>query len=423
MSIKHESITSVQDRVSSKRFGPSDFLQQQNKSFASESDVYEVLLAYANRLDGDGGRQKYHANKAARTESLLTRSGLRKLRDCRIEIRMQVEAIKREKMKRKEIPPLDRAFSVPDNPWGLIKTVQPWGGYGEDNPKYYLHMVFRYQMRLLHRACVEAGTVLEQPNLQCILDILHPSTCSSKFPPEFKRFMHECAEISVNVVSLPVPKRDNAKEVDYTTNFEAIPAVAALRRKLQKTITRWRCQDVYPEYLLNGRPGNDAITRAVALATRVRERKKKAEVVGGHVSGAIKRILTAVPQLSGISDKYASLACKTNGERLDERLGFFLRPSVRCIFVAARDKCLVEDMFDLTSRSYDHFRRFDMYCTAKSPLPFLDRDEDGNDCRKLLLMLENLASLFSLDHEVASEAVEPDQIVRDAILKLKEIGR
>lgn len=410
----------VAEIVSDKKFETPDFLQQQNKPLASEDDITEVVRAYAIRLGGDKRRKKYEVKKESMLEAVLTRRGVMKLCDCKIEVRMSMEKIRKEIRKHEEMTPVHGEYAVPEHPWGLIKKLQAWGDCAEDNPKYYLHMVYRYQIRLLHKACSEGGLVLEHPSLQSIVDILHPSTCSSKFPPEFKRFMHECAEVRVNVVSLPVPKRDNAKEVDYTTNFEATPAVAALRRKLQKTIVRWRCCDVYPEYLLKDRPGNDAITEAVELAARVRERKKRSEYLEGDDLKTIQKVLEAVPQMSDVNAKYMSCTHKTQGERLNERLGFFLRPSVRSIFVASRDKGLVEEVFDLTDRSYDHFRSFDLYCTADSPLPFLDTGVDGEECRRLLLMLENLVSLFGLDDEVGSEAVEPHDIVRDAILRLRK---
>lgn len=405
----------VQELVSSKQFGPLDFLEHQKSQVAGEADVLEVVTAYASKLQGDESRRKYHAKRAATVKSLLTPSGVRKLRDCKIETRMRIEANAKEALKTAKIPPLDGAFAVPDNPWALIKVVQRWGDHGEDNARYYLHMVFRYQMRLLHKACVERGEVLEVPSLQHIVDILHPSKCSSKFPPEFKRFMHECSEISVNVVSLPVPKRDNAKEVDYSHNFEANPAVSALRRKMQRTITHWKCQDVYPVYLLKGRPGNDAIIKAVALAVKARERRKLASQADS--ASAIGRISASVSRLAGISDQYEASDRKTKGERLKERLGFFLRPSVRSIFVEVRDNGLVEDVFDLTRRSYDHFHNFDVFCTANEPMPFLDTDDD--ECRRLLLMLESIVSMFGIDYETEANTAEPCQIVRDAIAEIE----
>lgn len=401
--------------VRAKKFERSDFLHQQKTPLAEECDIADVVRAYARGLRGDDARKKYRARKVSNLEAMLTPSGLRKLRLCRIDVRIDVEKLRREEEKREDIPPVSGEYETPSDPWRMIKTLQEWGNHAEDSPKYYLHMVFRYQMRLLHQSSVRKEEVLEHPSLQYVVDVLYPSTCSSKFPPEFKQFMQDCDGRKVNIVTLPVPKRSNGKEVDYTTNFEAMRSVADLRRKLQKTIPAWKCKSVYPRYLLKGDRGNGAITDAVALAAKLRERKREADRCDKHTLQTIAAVIAAVPAMAMLSSKHSKYECKTTGERLRERFGFFVRPSVRCDFVAVRDKGLIEDVFDLTHTSYDQFRHFDLYCTADSPLTFLDEDDGVHDCRTLVALLEHIVSLFGVGQVVMCEAVEPEQVVRDTI--------
>lgn len=405
----------VDDVVYAKQFVKSDFVQQQKQPLADEEDVAEVIRAYAGRLAGDNGRRKYNSNKTGKLEAMFTPAGRRK-NDCKIDVRVRIEAITRERQRKENIPPVDRPYVVPDAAWALIETMQEWGNSPEDNPKYYLHIVFRYQLRLLHDALVRKDRVLQHPSLQCILDVMYPNASCSKFPPEFKRFMLDCSERSVTVTSLPVPKRGSAKDVTYGNNFESSPAVSALRRKLQKTIVRWSYQNVYPRYLIKGREGNDAIVRAVAASAVARERRKIA--TSTHVA-SISRVVESVPAAAGIGAKYAKRTHKTSGERLKERLGFFLRPSVRDVFAAIKREGFVEEVFDLSRSSLNYFRNFDSYCTADLPLLFLDSDTDGNESRKLLLLLESVVFLFDVAQNSPECASNPDDVVREAVAKLE----
>ena len=412
----HSSV--VHDLVNGKGFTTSDFLQQQDQPLADEEDVAEVIRAYANKLAGKNERRKYNSSKASKLQAMLTPAGRRKFNDCKIDVRMHIEAIAIQMQKDENVPFVGGPYAVPDAVWPLIEVMQKWGNSPEDNPKYYLHMVFRYQMRLLHEALVRKEQVLQHPSLQYIVDVIYPNRSSSKFPPEFKRFMHDCSERKVAVESLPVPRRGSAKEVTYSNNFELSPAVSALRRKLQKDIARWSYQNVYPRYLIKGRGGNDAIVEAVASSAKARERQKKIASIDKLSKQVIEKVAKAVPQMTGVGAKYARHTIRTSGERLQERLGFFLRPSAREVFVLVKENGFVEDVFDLTCSSFDHFRKFDSYCTADLTLSFLDGDTDGNECRKLLLLLENVVFLFDVALDTHLQAVEPDEIVRKAIAKL-----
>lgn len=407
----------VDAALSTKQFVPADFLQQQKKSVADESDVLEILHIYADQVTGKDERRKASGKRAAALESLLSPRGRAKLCECKMDIRMGVEKIQKERDRRIDPPQQCQQYAVPTEPWELIEFMQKWGENQQDDARYYLHMVFRYQMRLLHKACVQKGKVLAHPSLQCIVDHLHPSPCSSTFPPEFKRFMDDCAARTVKVVSLPVPKKGSGKDVDYTANFEAIPAVTALRIKLQKTIPLWNCEDVYPEYLRSGGRGNDEISKAMISCARAREAKDRWQHIDPNTSEVVKKVMAAVPQLSGLACQYALYECTTEGERLKERLGFFLRPSVRNVFLVVKSKGFVGDVFEASGASYDQFRNLDLFCTAESQLEFLDREDGENDSRALLLLLESVVTLFgSCPDEFF---LEPSEVVRDAIASIE----
>jgi len=410
----------VEAALSTKHFVPADFLQQQKKSLADESDVLEILRIHAEQLTGKSDRRKARGRRAASLESLLSPQGRAKVCECMMDIRMEVERINKEREKRLDPPPQSQKYAVPEDPWGLIEAVQAWGDQAQDDARYYLHMVFRYQMRLLHKTCVQKGEVLAHPSLQCIVDHLHPSSCSNTFPPEFKSFMDDCAARTVRVVSLPVPKKGSGKDVDYTTNFEAIPAVTALRIKLQKTIPFWDYKDVYPEYLRSGGRGNDAISEAIVSCARAREAKGRRRDLKTETSEVVKKVVAAVPPLSSLAGRYASMEFTTGGERLKERLGFFLRPSIRSVFITVKSRGLVGDVFEATGASYDQFRNFDLFCTAESLLEFLEREDGEQDSRTLLLLLEGIVALFGSGD--GDECPEPSQVVRDAIARI-EVNR
>ncbi|CAN0300348.1 unnamed protein product [Ectocarpus sp. 6 AP-2014] len=230
---------------------------------------------------------------------------------------------------------------------------------------------------------------------------MFPNTSSSKFPPEFKRFMLDCSERRVCISSLPVRKRDDAKRVTYTTNFELLSEVATMRRKLQKTITRWRCADVYPNYLMLGREGNSVIIDAFDKSTRARNLTKN---VTNKQRRVIQKVAACLPRITTIAAEYSSCMSATRGERLQERVRFFLRPSIRNVFVSINANGLLEQVFGLTHGNSDDFQ---------TPLRFSDDDTVG---RSILLLLESIVFLFAFSHE--SLNVDPDEAVRKAIRNL-----
>lgn len=405
--------SSVVDRVmQSKQFGRSDFLEQQHTPLADEEGVEAILQAYvAQSAGGSQRRKKSNENKARKVEALLTGAGLRKLRDCKIEIRLRMEANSKEKEKREAMPPVDSTYGVQvDAPWLLIEKMQAWGNCKEDDPKYYLHMVFRYQMMLLHKALVRDAQVLQYPSLQCVADVMFPNTSSSNFPPEFKRFMTDCSERKVCIASLPVPKRDDAKRVTYTNNFESLSDVATVRRKLQKVMTHWRCADVYPTYLKLGREGNSVIIDAFDKSARAKRVTNSVTCDQRRVMG---KVAAALPPIASIAEDYLSCMSATRGERLQERIIIFLRPSIRNVFVSVNANGFLEEVFGLTRGDCDDFQRFTLYCNAETPLRFLDCDTVS---RSVLLLLESIVFLFAFGLE--SLDVDPDDTVREAIRTL-----
>jgi len=130
--------------------------------------------------------------------------------------------------------------------------------------------------------------------------------------------------------------------------------------------------------------------------------------------------VAAVPPLSSLAGRYASMEFTKEGERLKERLGFFLRPSIRSVFITVKSRGLVGDVFEATEASYDKFRNFDLFCTAESLLEFLEREDGEQDSRTLLLLLEGIVALFGSGD--GDECPEPSQVVRDAIARI-EVNR
>ncbi len=421
MSEKYDKfITSV---ISSKGFGSSDFVTQQKKILAGEYEVRDILDIYVNGILGIDKRKKYNKVKVSGMETLFTKRGIKKIRDCRIDIRLHIENEEKEKCRNVSCPPnASKEYSVTNDPWEFIKVMQSWGKYDEKSPKYYLHMVFRYYMNLLHSEYREKGIVLQYPSLQYILDRLYPSTCSNKFPPEFKSFMVDSCCRSINVVSLPVPVKNDGKNVIYDNNFEKIPSVSTLRIRIQSMIMGWKDDKdmsilsiIYPKYLITGDVGNKVIIDAMRSSMRCVSSKKDLKSIKPGSIKMINTIIESVPKISDIYSKYQSCELVTSGEKLKERLGFFLKQSVRSVFVQIKDGGFVDDVFDFTSSSMDKYNNFDLYCTDKTTLPFINKESGEGDCRNLLNILECIVHMFHLKGAIKEDDVDPDKIVTDAI--------
>ncbi|CAM9154182.1 unnamed protein product, partial [Ectocarpus sp. 8 AP-2014] len=338
----------------------------------------------------------------------LTPEGRRKLCDCKIEIGLLLQASRKNDMEKETIPAVDTTYALPvDAPWLLIAKMQAWGNCREDDPKYYLHMVFRYEMMQLHKALVRKSQVLQYPTLQCVADVMFPNTSSSKFPPEFKRFMLDCSERRVSIASLPVPKRDDAKSVTYNDNFESLSDVSAVRRKLQQTITRWRCPDVYPTYLVRGREGNSIIIAAFDKSARAR---RVVNSMTNEQRRVVQKVADVVPAITSIAAKYSCCMRATRGESLQKRIGFFLLPSIRSVFVSCNANGFLGEVFGLTRGNSEDFQTFTLYCTAKTSRRFVDCDTVG---RTLVLLLESVVFLFAFYRETLD--VDPDETVREAV--------
>lgn len=95
-----------------------------------------------------------------------------------------------------------------DDPLEFIERLQSLGDHPQDDPRYYVHMVFRYFLSELHQCLACRGEVMQFPSLQKVLDAKHKVSSRASLPSEFRSFMKNTAgKDAPVVVSLPVPSK------------------------------------------------------------------------------------------------------------------------------------------------------------------------------------------------------------------------
>lgn len=108
---------------------------------------------------------------------------------------------------------------------------------------------------------------------QYLLDTIDPNGCETRFPSEFGKFLDDTEGRLFETVNIPVAGQRSGTNVRYDVNYELIPEVATMRRKITSTFRRWgddsleyRASIEYPGFLLVGDAGNAPILEAVFVA-------------------------------------------------------------------------------------------------------------------------------------------------------------
>lgn len=407
-------------------FDMRDFLRTRKNRVVDVEDVRDALEIYQRQLLDDDSPQysrlKFLKTKVQRIESSMTPAGVKKLNDARKTLRMRVEASRRRSQRSEELPPIQDGenYGFDDGPDEFIRKMQQWGEYPVDDRRYYLHMVFRYYFKQYHDHAVSSGVVIPHPSYQYILDTLLPNDCANRFPPEFRRFLDDSAGRKISVRSLPVPVKGSAREVAYDHNFEAIPHVSTLRRKIESVVLDWKSgrYEVYPAYLRKGDRNNEFIIERECHARKVRLVKEGLQRLVGVDLSKFQTVCAAVPTALTAYDDYTLHLFRTPGEQLIERMGFFMRSAYRNIFYALNENSMAEDLFEVSGAGMEVFIAFQTFCTYKAATGF---EKDECLCRALLMVIVDVCFLFHVFKNRSLADEDPANVMKAAVEEIEEI--
>jgi len=414
---------------------------------SSIQDIRDILDIYVNEMVGDNPRKKSSDRKVHNIEQSLTKSGMKKLSDCRKTIRLHLKEL--EKSNSRKHPDMDMNILIHENlkTGGLkdiggdsdksdntdndickfIESMHEWGEKDSNDRRYYLHMIFRYYLHDYHTSAVNHGLVKEFPSYQYILDATNPNGCATRFPSEFRNFLEDSAGRSFNVKTVPVPKKGSGTGVNYDINFESLPEVSYLRKRIYGHFIEWKKKmtetgipHVYPEYLHCKKREIphvllDAISKSETV-TLLRNNIYRVENVNSENMGLV---LKERPDMETLYTKYTTHVFRTKGEQLNERFGFFMRSRVRKIYESVKNHGVIDDLFDTDEFGTDMFVPFDNFCTPGRQLVEIERNE--NTRRSLLMTLVDTSFLFYIFHNKELSEEDPIKIVKDSMVKLNKL--
>lgn len=414
----------VEDIIAQANFNNTvDFMRTRKSAVVNVGDVTELLEIYERELMGEVRRKKYEKKKVQRVEHSLTPSGVKKLSDARKTLRMHIEESRKKNQRSEKLPPVHKDSSTDyygfdDGPDDFIRKMHDWGKFPVDDRRYYLHMVFRFYFKQYHDHAVAAGVVIPHPSYQYILDILFPNECANRFPPEFRRFLVDTAGRTITTVSLPIPLKGSASEVTYVYNFEAIPYVSTLRRKIESIILDWKSREssykVYPSYLCVGNPYIDSVVESECHARKIVLVKEGLQRLDNVDIELLVKVGDMNPVAFSAYDEYMSHKFKTRGEQLSERMGLFMMSRYRQIFFGL-DESLVENLFVASGAGMETLVSFQTFCTRNGKGKIMGFERDESLCRALLMVVVDVCFFFYVVHHRRLADEDPAQVLADVV--------
>ncbi|CAM9207579.1 unnamed protein product [Pylaiella littoralis] len=378
--------------------------------YSPELEYFEKVSPTFSDIEGS---PDVYRDMLRRVESYATLAGGKKVVAAKKAIRVGVSARMAEMRGRpggpgvfaEDAADMESLFADTDHKKVICK-LHRLGRYPEDNPRFYIHMVYRYYTNDAHNALADEGKVLRYPSLQKTMDVKHPVDCVGSTPPEFRMFLRESKGHPVPVASLPVPSKTRANEVVYGYDFEsAVPWVPAIRAKIHNMFADLKAtgsqafRQVYPGYLLKGagrESGNKTVLDALARSIEMGD---LARALDGIVNNAVAtRVLDrAILVDRGITEvvcSYNRHPFRSSGEQLRERLGFFLQDSVRGVFrsAARRIPSFCEILYTSLGIPCVTMDAFDEFCRSKNAMNYRLRDEDA--WRIFIIDLQKICFIF-----------------------------
>ncbi len=335
---------------------------------------------------------KVYELKDSRLDDLFTEGGRNKLRTARINIRARLEERHRSRGRERAVDPMVLASFPPgrapgeagemgkvylssfNDPGLFVRFLQGMGNHEESDPRYYLHVVYRYHMHGLHDHLADIGIVVSWPSLQAWMDLRSPVSFQKIPPQDLKEFM-------------------DAKGGEFETD----PWVRALRREIGGAFSEWKrdppspgvLMALYPRALMTSTALPDGRIAAVRRAfSRALDMKELRADIDSHTRNAkidvpaLQDAVREVPQAATISVDYKNAFEGACPGRQAERRGFFLDPEVRTVLqgiskaVEGREPGLWKATLDaLAIRHGARPGLFD-YCKTRKAMPRLAGGDD-----------------------------------------------
>jgi hypothetical protein len=435
----------VEGVLKNARLGPSDFLGGDQSTISVDS-LSLSMIYYAFKIGRSGGdvqwenecyrdffkREKTFERTLVSIESACTSTGLRKLSAMKKEIRSRVES--REISTKPPLESLGVFVEAPDMaqvlstraPGDFIRSLQLLGNSPQDDPRYYIHMIFRHHMLDLHEVLADDRKVMKFPTLQKWMDVTTPVSSRGNLPPEFREFLRKIGGSHWDVDTLPVPSKTEMNAVVYGYQFETTRWVQVMRQEMFKAFSEWKGSTstaysaIYPEALVLGDPRNKVITDVLAKSMEMTGLKQAYDfMVETSVNLTLfMDVITEIPESATLFSKYKSRVFETPGEQLRERRGFFMNSLVRKVFqrILKRFPTFCGDSYDTLSISQETMSEFEEYCRSKSLKRYSADDEKL--WRSFLLSVEKICRALYVCSRVSdvekfyAQYGTPDSFVR-----------
>lgn len=418
----------VEGEIKEVGFTHTDFMGNE-MSVISVDDIVFSMLFYAfkmGRREGDIQwedecyidfirREKSFNKMLKKVDNFSKKSGLKKISSVKKRIRMGVEA--RERLHKEEMDTLGVFIGNPDmkdildskSPRYIVRQLQDLGNHAESDPRYYIHMIFRYHMNELHQILCKEKVIMF-PSMQKILDTVSPVSSCFALPPDFKAFMSRTGGSSKPVVTLPLPSKIGGGSVVYGYSFEDIQWVKVMRQEIYKIFSEWKSsssvsyREIYPKYLIRGDPGNKSITDIMAKSMDMENLKQNLDSMKmkGLDLKTFEETIPFAKDVVNLFERYKKCVFSSPGEQLRERRGFFLHSSTREIFQSISKEVAKKEFNKPTTFCNDvyHSLRIDNvtidefynYCSNRKTRKFTEDDHEL--WRTFLIILENICLVF-----------------------------
>lgn len=273
----------------------------------------------------------------------------------------------------------------------IVCKLHRLGKHPQNDPRFYIHMVYRYYMNDLHKTLADRDKVLRYPSIQKVMDVKVPVNCVGSTPPEFRSFLKSSRGDTVFVETLPVPSKTEPNTVVYGYDFEStVPWVPVIRAKIFNMFVGLSNSDqafllVYPKYLVKGEwgcaKGNVAVVNALARTIEMNDLARTLHSfrsISPETALMLNRVLSIDRNVAKILPRYTNHPFRTEGEQMRERIGFFLQDSVRGVFrkIASRMPSFCNDIYTGLSICFATMDVFSEFCNTKTSMKFRKREEE-----------------------------------------------
>ena len=405
----------VKGAILSVSFEKKDFIGNNDYSIDIDDIIYTLMFYTFSLKNSDEileededfkKRSKIYQRKTCNLEDFMAKTGIQKLVNSKKKIRSDL--VSGRNMVHKKIDPTGvfqdnhdmKMIYGEDDPKEFVLKLHMLGNFDENDPRYYIHMVFRYYMRELNRRVLRSGLTMWCFGLQKYLDIMYPVNSISNLPPEFTSFVKDSMGRRFNIMSLPVPSKTVKGNVVYGYKFEDESWVPVMRQTIYSKFTRWLIdldvvyQHLYPPFLQKGNFMNKNVVEILQKERVMRSiHDKSICIFDENSSSFFERCVILAPRVINVFENYNNRVFTTEGEQLRERIGFFLKEDIRSCFIDMNRgfNNFPDELLSHVHIGYENIDTIGEYCESK---PIIVLPQDGELWRSFLLAILKVSSYF-----------------------------